>query len=59
MRFARGHIANGWLDAIVHNGRLDHAVMLLSKPCRDRARRHGASGACDAAAESPESSLSP
>jgi hypothetical protein len=60
MSFACGHIANCWLDAIAHGGRLDHGVMLLSKPYRKSELASVARLALgDAAAEKLESGLSP
>ena len=38
MRFACGHIANYWPNATLQDGRLDHGVMLFSKPYRKSER---------------------
>jgi hypothetical protein len=58
-RFACGHIANCRLDAIVHNGRLDCSLMLLSRPYRKFELASLVRPALADAAENLESDLSP
>jgi hypothetical protein len=60
MRFACGHIANYWPNATLQDGRLDHGVMLFSKPYRKSEFASMARLAfADAVAENLETRLSP